>query len=159
MIMSNNWVKFVAPQNFKYIGAIVGNPLLSPKSHERYGLYSDVVDLDAGSFYPSSIIVCNTFMNTLLFKVRVPNDQFSRGMIDNSFNNIINLNELELGNTDEDKIDTEDYQENKDDKNYYLNECGGYIMDNYSTRNWLTIGYNHLNYPSIEQVLTELGEV
>ena len=122
-----------------YKGAINAEPSMNDYiGEELWGkpsnsLFSSVIDMDMGSFYPSIKYICNLDAITLLFKSKFNNEEFISGEFSNR-----SLNQT--------------YEEKDKNGNMRDVEVIGEAVNTYASKNILTFGYNWLGLPSINEL-------
>lgn len=121
-------------------GAINANPVMNaPVGEYVFGrrtnyLFRNSVDMDFSAFYPSIKIACNLDPSTLLYKASFYNDEFTSG----EFNN---------RSLNQEYIEKDKYGKERpvDHTGEAVNCC--------CTQNHLTLGFNYLNLPSLDELI------
>ena len=87
-------------------------------------------DADAASYYPSSKMGTNQDPMTLLYKMKINNEIFIQGQCNNR-----SLNQSYVW------IDS--------DGDPHAEDIGGYLVNSWKNKNYMSVGYNFFNLPSI----------
>ena len=119
-------------------GALVADPIYNGYvGLELYGqktnnIFSNAIDFDMSSFYPSSIFAMNIDPSTLIFKTIIPGEQYDIKGGDLKFRGI-----------------TGKYLEEEND---FAKE----FIDNFQTGNYMTTGTKWMNMPDVNEVFKQL---
>lgn len=134
----------------KFEGALVGNPLLIDNfgmelfNKKSNNIFRYSIDMDMSRFYPSSIGAMNIDPSALIFKT------------------ILNSTEYDVRGGDIPFHGITDIQLVEDNDDSFSGDVGKEFMDNFQTRNYLTVGHKWFNLPSVndvyEKLVEELGE-
>ena len=127
-------------------GAIMADPKMNARTGmEILGTKSDIIfsnaiDFDMSSFYPSNKIASNMDPDTMLYKAIVNKEDFISG---ECHNKSLNTQYIEK------------------DKNGKIREIDitGQIIHTYAGKNILTFGFNYMNLPSISELYAEVMKV
>lgn len=125
-------------------GALVGNTKLIKKFGVTvYGkptnyLFKYSIDMDMSAFYPNTIYAMNICKSTLLFKIICDASQFDVRGGTIPFKGIT------------------DVQMVKDNDDSFTGDVAKEIIDNFQSKNYLSVGYKFMNLPSLEEVEDEL---
>lgn len=103
-------------------------------------LFTNIIDFDMGAFYPSIKVITNMDPITMLFKAKFNNDEFISGQFSNK-----SLNQL--------------YSEIDKNGNPRDVEVIGEAVNTFCSKNPLTLGYNWLNLPSINELEQIIGTI
>ena len=128
-------------------GALVGNPLLIDYfgeelyGHKTNSIFRYNIDFDMGAFYPSTIRAMNIDPSTLIFKMLVNSNQYDVRGGEIPFNGIT---DTQMVKTNPDSFDDDVSKE---------------IMDNFQTKNYITMANKWMNLPSIEEVYARLMNI
>ena len=149
-VLGNNVNVFNKESGGSFTGALVGNPLLNSNTGIKlFGkpsmyVFDNVIDMDFSSMYPHIIIAFNIERHTMISKLIIPD--INEDKYDHIFTNdeIIDINN---------DIDDEDSDEEKEENIGY--DSGKDFMDNYLTKDTLSIGTKWFNLPDINEVHNE----
>ena len=125
-------------------GALVGNPLLIDYfgdllfGHRTNSIFKYSIDFDMSAFYPSTIRVMNIDPSTLIFKMILDASQYDVRGGNLPFNGIT------------------DVQLVKKNSDSFTGDVAKEVMDNFQTRNYLSMGHKWMNMPSVNDVYKEL---
>ena len=125
-------------------GALVGNPLLINEfgdylfGHRTNSIFKYSIDFDMSAFYPSTIRALNIDPSTLIFKMILDSSQYDVRGGSIPFHGI---------------TDTQIVKKNGDS---FTGDIAKEVMDNFQTKNYLSMGYKWLNLPSVNDVYNEL---
>lgn len=131
-------------EDTSFEGALVGNPALIDNFGVKiFGKRSNSVfkyniDFDMSRFYPSCIGAMNIDPSTLIFKMIMESNQYDVRGGSIPFHGI---------------TDNQIVKENNDS---FAGDVAKEVMDNFQTRNWLSVGYKWLNMPSVNDVYDRL---
>lgn len=127
-------------------GALVGEPnLINPFGEKIYGkktnyLFKYSIDMDMSAFYPNTIHVLNIDASTLIFKMILDPDQYDVRGGKIPFRGI---------------TDVQLWDKNNDS---FKDDIGGEVIDNFHSKNYLSLGYKFLNLPSVDEMVSIVNE-
>ena len=125
-------------------GALVGNPLLIDYfgdylyGHRTNSIFKYNIDFDMSAFYPSVIRAMNLDPSTLIFKMIIDAKQFDVRGGDMKYHGIT------------------DSQIVKTNNDSFKDDIAKEIMDNFQTKNYLSMAYKWLNLPSVNEMYEEI---
>lgn len=140
-------------------GAVVGEPrLINPFGEKMFGkktnyLFSKSIDMDMSAFYPNTNDLHNIDPQALIFKCIAPATQWSVLGGDIPFKGITDVQLIE-DNRDswrEKSAKLDEY-----DRRTWIEDVSKEILDNFVSRNYLSLGYKFFNLPSFEELEEEL---
>lgn len=128
----------------KFEGALVGNPLLIKNfgvklfNKNSNNIFRYSIDMDMSRFYPSSIGAMNIDPSALIFKMILEASEYDvrGGLI--PYHGITDVQLVE------------------DNDDSFSGDIGKEFMDNFQTKNYLSVGYKWFNLPSVNDVYEEL---
>lgn len=144
IVLGNNVNVFGGNSGDGFTGALVGNPLLNSNTgiimfgNPSMYVFDNVIDMDFAAMYPHIIISFNIERHTMICKLIIPGiteDSYDHVFIDD---NIVDVDTDE--DSDEEKEANIGYDSGKD------------FMDNYLTKDILSMGTKWFNLPDINEV-------
>lgn len=147
-ILGNNVNLFNKDASEGFTGALVGNPLLNSNTGiQLFGkrsmyVFDNVIDMDFAAMYPHIIISFNIERHTMICKLIIPD--ITEDTYDHIFTNdeIVDI-DVDDENGDEEKEFNIGYDSGKD------------FLDNYLTKDYLSIGSKWFNLPDINEIHNE----
>lgn len=148
--------------NEKFVGAIVGDPMLNKNAGKRIlgkiskFIFDNVIDMDFSSMYPHIMIAFNIERHTMIGKLLLLNPDGSQRItqLANMFMNRPTLME--------DYLDDEEEAEILDDGDIEYPDkydAGKDFVDNLLTEDTLSLGHKWFDLPTVDKVVEGFGKI